>query len=134
MVAPSPTSISASPRRELLLRERELERGPGRDGVASRAANGLQMGRDALRDLPEREVAGEIGEAAHAARQGLQEGERHRRLPPAQLEDRGARKKEEARRRHRDRRGDVAAPIEERHFPQGGSRPLGVEALLAARF
>jgi hypothetical protein len=81
----------------------------------------------------EREIRGERGDAPHPLGQRFEECERHGRPPLTQREDGGARENEELRRRRRDRRGEIATPIEERHFPQGGGRPLGVEALLAAR-
>jgi len=78
-----------------------------------------------------RGLAGEFGEVAHAAREGLQEGQGHRRPLPTQLEECDAREEQDARRRHGDRGRHVAAAIEERHLAERGAGAFSVKDLLA---
>lgn len=115
----------AEPRRQLGLRESELNTGARRDGPGDSRA---QVAGEPLGHRTNSEVADDTREVTEPAGHRLQHGQRHRRPPVTEAEHLGPRDEEHARKLRGDRRGNVA---EERPLAERGARSLGVKDLLA---
>ena len=100
------------PRRELLLREREVHCEPC-GHRASRLTGGRgDVMREPLVHRPEGETTRHVGEAAHAPRHGLQQRHGNRRVPPEKGDHFRPRNEERPRRHRRNSRGDVSSMVE----------------------
>jgi hypothetical protein len=109
--------------------QRQFDGGASLDGPSD---GRFKVAHEPLRHRPKGEVADNSGKVTDAAGQSLQHGERDSRASLTELKHLGARKEKRLRGRERDRRGDVAAAVEEWPFAERGARTFGVKHLLAA--